>query len=508
MASYHSSFSYNDQNSAKDYGLIITTFEPDNGFVDSFLSMDNISDDYFDGTKRFDYGSRFNTAAEIKITAIKRDGSDMTLDEFRTCAKWLTGARVNSWLDMYDKNYTVSTLSYVGDGVTNEFKTEYPYSVAIVMVNGVKVSGYTRNHNTGTLIFSEAPSNDSVIEILETPPVYSFLGKFLNLEQYKLDGRTVGIRMTFSSVSPWAYSAPQAFDRSIEQALLFNNGLVVKDPADEICIDDDGVLYNGKTPASGACFCIDENGVLYVENEIVARINNETDDLYNYIYLDIEFDNESCDGLKIINQTLGETTELSNLRHGHIITLSAKQFIAEYSIDQNGNHVNQNRIFGDDFNFVWPRLAPGENDIYITGQGNGIVKFAYRYPMKVGDNTMDISVYGSGIDCCDCDAIPSCNTIRWEDIVGAPTTLGGYGLADEVDEKIANIDIEWNDISNTPTTVEGYEISNAYTKSEVYTKAEVDDKIDDIEISGGGTGGGSTNIDEEELNSMLEDILG
>lgn len=437
MASYHSSFQYNGKNSAKNYGLIITSFEPDNGFVDSFLAIDNVSDDYFDGTKKYNYGTRYNTQASIQITLIKRDGSDMTLNEFRAYSRWLTGAHVDSWLDMY-----------AGD------------------------------------MF-----------------VYSFLGKFINFEQYKLDGRTVGIRLTFSSVSPWAYSAPQVFDRSIEQALLFDNGVVVKDPADEISIDADGVLCNSGTPGPGACFCIDDDGVLYVENNITALINNETDDLYNYIYLDIEFDNESCNGLSIENRTLGETTIINDLKSGDIITLSAKQFIAAYSRDQlTDKLINQNRVFGDSFNFVWPRLAPGENDLYIVGQGNGVVKFTYRYPMKVGDNTMDISVYGGGTSCGDCDVIPSYNTVRWEDIIGTPTTLGGYGIEDDVDAKLDNIDVEWSNIANTPTTIEGYKISNAYTK------AEVDDKIDDIEISGGT--GGSTKIDEEELNSMLTDILG
>ena len=539
MASYHSSFSYNDKNSAKDYGLIITAFEPDNGFVDSFLSMDNISDDYFDGTKRFDYGSRFNTSANIQITAIKKDGSDMTLDEFRCYAKWLTGAKIDSWLDMYDKNYVTDVLSHVGDGVTNEFKTTYPYSVAIVTIDGERVSEYVRNHNTNTLSFVKTPANGSVIEISETPPVYSFLGKFLNMEQYKFDGRTIGFRITFSSVSPWAYSAPQVFDRSIKQSLLIENGILQKDPADEMFVDENGILY----PAPGSSFSIDKDGVLYIENNLTAEITNETDDLYNYIYLDIEFDNESCDGLQITNRTLGETTEINNLNHGHIITLSAKQFIAEYSIDQiTGQRVNQNRIFGDSFNFVWPRLAPGENELYIQGQGEGVVKFTYRYPMKVGDNTMDISVYGGGASCSDCDVIPSYNTVRWEDIIGTPTTLGGYGLADEVNAKLENLDIEWSNIDNTPATIEGYgitdaytkseinsalsnvkvkwenventpttvggyEISDAYTKSDVYTKTEVDDKIDNIEVSGGG-GGSNTTIDEEELNSMLNDILG
>lgn len=500
MASYHSSFNYNDKNSFKDYGLIIAAFEPDDGFTDAFLGMENISDDYYDRTKRFDYGSRYTRQAEIQITLIKRDGSDMTVNEFRSYTKWLTGALVNSWLDMYNTNQVISTLSYTGDGITNEFVMAYPYSVEIVAVDGVKVSTYTRNHNSATLIFTEAPSDGSIIEIFETPPAYSFLGKILNLEQYKLDGRTVGIRLTFSSVSPWAYSAPQVFDRSIKQSLLVEDGILQKDPWDEMSIDDNGILYNGKIPDQDAYFSIDENGVLFIENNLTADVINETDDLYNYIYLDIEFDNTSCNGLKITNKTLDETTEIHHLTPSNIITLSAKQFIAEYSIDQlTGKRVNQNRIFGQDFNFVWPRLAPGENKLYIQGEGDGVVKFTYRYPMKVGDCAMDITTYGGGTACGDCDTIPSYNTVRWEDIIGTPTTLDEYGIADEVNEKIENIDVEWSDIENTPTTIAGYKISDAYTTT------EIDEKIDNIEASGGG---GSTNVDEDELNQMLNDILG
>ena len=161
MASYHSKFIYNGKDSAKNYGLIITSFEPDNGFTDSFLAMENISDDYYNGTKRFDYGAKYSKQAEIQITLIKRDGTDMTVNEFRAYSRWLNGEQVNSWLDMY---------------AGEEF-------------------------------------------------VYSFLGKFTNLEQYKLDGRTVGIRLTFSSVSPWAYSAPKEFDRTIKQSLSVDNGV-------------------------------------------------------------------------------------------------------------------------------------------------------------------------------------------------------------------------------------------------------------------------------------------
>ena len=437
MGSYHTSFQYNEKNSAKDYGLLITSFEPDTSFVDSFLSMENVSDEYFDGTKRFDYGAKYSTQAEIQITVIKRDGTDMTVNEFRACAKWLTGARVNSWLDMY-----------VGDTI-----------------------------------------------------VYSFLGKFINMEQYKLDARTIGLRLTFSSVSPWAYSQPQYVDCSIYQELYIDESGVLN-KGERYMSTFDGVLCSGTDERSS--FDITGDGVVYLDTTFKTTLNNKSDDLYTYIYLDIDYTNKSGSSLSIKNTTLGEESIVTGMSVNETVSISAKQFITS-SIP--------NKIFGDSFNFVWPRLQPGENEFVVEGDGRGLAHFTYRYPMKVGDFAMDIGVYGSGIDCCDYGEIPSDNTVRWDDIIGAPTTIGGYGITDayttgEVDNKIENVNVEWDDVSNTPTTVEGYGIADVYTTSDVYTKAEVDDKIDDIEISGGGTGGGSTKIDEEELNSMLEDILG
>lgn len=101
MASYHSSFTYNGTNSLSDKHFIIASFEPDDGFVDSFLSMDVIQDDYYNGTKKINYGSRYNSTANIEITLIKSDGTDFSLKDVRECFKWLTGSMVDSWLDMY-----------------------------------------------------------------------------------------------------------------------------------------------------------------------------------------------------------------------------------------------------------------------------------------------------------------------------------------------------------------------------------------------------------------------
>lgn len=362
-----------------DRGLIVASFEPDNGFVDSFLSMKPVQDDYYDGTKKFDYGAIYNDVAKIEITVIKSNGMDFSLSETRSLSKWLTGSRINSWLDV-------------------------------------------------------GPSRDDIR--------YSFLGRVTNLMPRKLDGRTTGFLIEFTSISPWAYSEEEKLDRSIEQKIsIDSNGMLY---ANELSVDDRGILYNGVVPGQGACFLLDDYDIVYVENKIIAHINNETDDLYSYIYLDIEFDNETCEYITIRNEDLNETTRIENLRPGDVVYITGKQFIAAYSKDQlTGKLINQNRIFGDDFNFVWPRLRPGENNFIIEGNGNGKVKFAYRYPMKVGDCAMDISVYGGGI-CGGYNEQPTYETIRWENIIGTPNTISGYGIVDaytkaETNRKIAEL---------------------------------------------------------------------
>lgn len=393
MASYHSSFTYNGLNSAKDMGLIIAAFasDTDNGLTDTFLSMDISSDDYYDGTKRYTYNSRYNTQATVTITVVKNNGKDFSLQQVRSCLKWLTGAKTDSWLDMY---------------------------------NGDEIK-------------------------------YSFLGRVTNVQNYKLDARIVGLIITFTSVSPWAYSAPQVFDCSIYQLIdITEEGVLLKggDNAVPLGTDSEGVLSVSYLDNNNY-FNITDDGVVYIDNSYKTVIDNQSDDLYTYIYLDIDYINESSSFVSIRNITLGEETKVTSIRTNESISISAKQFIISDV---------PNKIFGDTFNFVWPRLQPGLNDFIVEGDGRGSAKFTYRYPMKVGDCAMDITIEG-GMDCSGCDEIFPYDTVPWEKITGTPTSIGGYG------------------------------INNAYTK------VEVDQKIED---------NGNANISEAELQKMLTDTLG
>ena len=303
--------------------------------------MDNVSDDYYDGTKKINYGSKYNSTAEVQIAVIKQDGTDMTVKEFRDYARWLTGARIDSWMDMY-----------VGDH-------------------------------------------------LDGQPIYSFLGKVTNLEQYKYDARTAGFKLTFTSVSPWAFSGEINKYCPIGQALSIeveNGENVVVNNRESMCVYN-GVLY--PTSNVRSYFSVLENGVVYIDTSYYEIIDNESDDSYTYVYLDIDYTNENCTEVFIENKTLGETTIIKGIDPNERISISGKQFIVSYSVDTiTGEHIpNTQKIFGNNFNFVWPRLSPGKNIFTIYGNGAGLATFTYRYPMKIGDCAIDIDVYGNGIDC-------------------------------------------------------------------------------------------------------------
>ena len=385
MASYHTSFTYKNENSLAQHNLMIVAFDPDNGFKDSFLSMDNVSDDYYDGTKKINYGSKYNTNAEVQISVIKKDGTDMTLKEFRSYARWLTGARIDSWLDMYIGTELNSAIMLRGNGNSNTFVVSKPYNNISVTIDGDTTNKYkySKSSNSGLLVFDETPPSGANIIVKESP-IYSFLGKVTNLEQYKYDARTTGIRITFSSVSPWAFSSPYSFVCNIGQPLVLNSVGTLYNQKNKMGYDNGVLTPSLKTQDS---FDILDNGVVYIDPSYNETINNESDDLYTYIYLDIDYFNDTSDELYIENKTLGEQTIIKGIDPKENISISSKQFIVSLS--------KTDKIFGSNFNFVWPRLKPGINDFSIKGSGKGQAKFTYRYPMKVGDCAIDIDTYGN-----------------------------------------------------------------------------------------------------------------
>lgn len=161
MAIYHPKIRFRGQTNY-DLELIVSTFDPDNGAVDSYLDMEPVYTDSYDGTMRTDYGAKYSSVATPSVTFIEVDGSDISPYKVRNVLRWLTGSRKNAWMDVCDK-----------DGDT----------------------------------------------------VCSYLGRFTNVQLQKMDARVIGIIAQFTSVSPWAYSkeATVAIDVNGETEFAIDN---------------------------------------------------------------------------------------------------------------------------------------------------------------------------------------------------------------------------------------------------------------------------------------------
>lgn len=394
MGSYHSSFSYLGQN-LRDYNLIISRFDSDVGEMETGLATESIYTSSYDGTKRNLYGTKYSSPEPLVITIIKLNGEEFSMDETRKILRWLTGAKTDSWLDLY-----------IGDEVK-----------------------------------------------------YRLLGHVQNIRQYKFDSRIIGFVITFESASPFAYSSLQHY------------------PAEE----------NTWYPVNGE------------ENTI--EINNESDDIYSYVYLNTTFKNSIGESLKITNTSLeDETTEVYNLVENEVITISNNMMITSD---------NDVRVFGNSFNFVFPRLQPGLNTFNISGYGE--IQFEYIYPIKVGEciSTMN-SIQDSVCDPETGEIV--IDKLHWSRIVGTPNTLAGYGITDtytakQIDEKIANVQVgsvSWNNITQKPELYTKTEIDDKLKNLDVdidltnyYTKSEVDSLLSSAQLE----------IDETELNNMLTEVL-
>ena len=421
MASYYPSFNYMGINS-RDKNLVVASFDADQGEFDTFLGMEPIYTESADGTMRIDYGAKYNNVATIRISIIKQDGGDFSVAEVRDTLKWLTGVRKNSPLDLAEHFLE----EFRSDGDTTDFELiNKCHRVYYVNVNNIRLSQdeWTFDSATNAIKLLYAPEEGATIKVAYNRIKYSFIGRVTNAWQQKMDARTVGIILEFTSVSPWAYSPVQTISHS-------------------------------------------------VEGEANISIDCQSDDLYSYVYANAIYTNTSGDSLTITNNTTGDVTTVTDLVINELITITDKMLIVSDK---------PTKTFGNSFNFVFPRLSPGVNELTI--EGTGTITFEYIVPLKVGDCAMDISVISDPI--CNDDGEIVLDTLAWSRIVNTPTTLGGYGITNaytqnEVDKKItdATAQISWSRIINRPTTIASYGIINAYTKNEVDEKiAELDDTV-------------------------------
>ena len=392
MSVYYPSFNYLGINS-RNKNLIITNLDGgDRGESDSFLGMDPIYTDSSDGTRRIDYGAKYNNVAMPKITVIKQDGGNMSFDEIRDCLKWLTGSRKTSPLDIMEhfEDRFVSTDGNASFILSNHADTIYSVHVGENQVEG---ADWSYDVNTNTLTLSSAPDSGITIKVAYNKIKFSFVGRVTNVWQHKMDARTIGLVIEFTSISPWAIS-----------------------PVQRVVCDVNGTE----------------------DEPTVITVTNMSDDVNTYVYMKTTYTNADGNSLVLTNTNIGDQTTINNLAANEVVTMEGNQIITS---DKPA------RIFGSDFNFNFPRLAAGDNVFNAIGTGH--IMFEYTVPMKVGDCAMSVSSQVDPI-CGDGNTIVI-ETLDWNRLSNVPEMY----TKSEVDALIGGQNISEDQLNQMLTEVLG-----------------------------------------------------
>ena len=341
MSVYYPSFNYRGINSRSKNLIVVHLDGGDVGEMDSFLGMEPIYTDNSDGTKRIDYGAKYNNVATPRITVVKQDGSEMSVAEIRDCLKWLTGAKKVSPLDITE-HFEESFVYNSGNAkfVLNN-QADMIYSV---YVDGVIIdeSKWAYDFGSKTVTLTSAPRTGASVRVIYNKIKFSFVGRVTNVWHYKMDARTVGLVIEFTGISPWAISPIRRIATGVEGT---------------------------------------------ASKPTVITINNDSDDLDSYVYMKTTYENGiQSNSVVLENITIQEITNVQESTEVTNLDLKEKVYM-------DGNLMitssKSTRIFGNDFNFCFPRLAPGENVFHVIGQGT--LTFEYTVPLKVGDCAMDIN---------------------------------------------------------------------------------------------------------------------
>lgn len=358
--------------------ILDVAFDSDNGATSSYLNRSAVASDSYDGRYKNTHRYKYDELFSPQFTIVKKDFSDFTQEEVRQVLKYLTSTDKPALLEVYY------------DGASN-------------IVDWACIGGWT------------------------------------SIETYKLaNSRTVGILAQFEAVTPFAMSDLYTITQNVTNSI--NNKITIN-----IDTDDNKPVYprvtldHGYNGAHRTVIRIADGTVLtaisdMVENTVyyngttwywktveptwqsnatkpdyegwtTVEIDREytEDDTYAnntfyyyaagdiYYWIDPYYFHESSDNNPNLSTTSVRITNKHTDFLGNVTTLAAtivkNNNNSEKVVLDGANKIasssSVNRIFDDNFNWVWLSLLDGKNELTI--EGNCMVTIEYREPRKVGE---------------------------------------------------------------------------------------------------------------------------
>lgn len=372
--------------SSEEFGVTLhLAFDSENGASNSFLNREAISTEVYDGSRKFIHGSKYTDSATPRFTLMKNDCGDFNAVENRRILSWLTGNSKPSWLEVYQDDSNVISYRYFCVITTVE---QYKLS------NG-RVVGYEFE------IFSDAPyawsrqfiypdnhmSNDENKDYLTVYGTQNFKITCNTDDYNKLIYPKVIINFDKSK----DIYIPISNDDLTDDKHMFPNTVYVNNEKYyvNIAVDDLKVRaevkpISGNTPPSQDLLGQNPSNYFYDEESHVIKsiVGVEGSEKWNIIVkvgAAIQIKTSYTFG----GETVEKETTVKNVVPGEQVILDGtNKVVSVIWYDEKGNKIDDVRIMGDDFNWVWLPLAYGDNDISITG--NCDVQIQWIEPCKVG----------------------------------------------------------------------------------------------------------------------------
>lgn len=229
---YHPKIEFRNR-SNYDEKLVVSTFNPDSGETDTYLTMEPVYSESYDGAMRTDYGAKYTDVAKPSVTFIDIDGEDIQPYKVRSVLRWLTGSRQSAWMNVYN---------------------------------------------------------------IDGDIVCSYLGRFTDVKLQKMDARVIGIVAYFTATTPWAYSEVQTVTMQLNGATNFSIDnesdelysliyprIIYKNTQNDASLsiknDNIGEETVFKKLQQGEVITIDNNFVAYSDN--TSRIFNDD---FNFVF--------------------------------------------------------------------------------------------------------------------------------------------------------------------------------------------------------------------------------
>jgi hypothetical protein len=369
------------------------SFDSEQGAASTYLNREAVATEYHDGSYRRIHTYKYNEVLTPRITLIKQNYEDFTSEENRQILSWLTARQTADWLEIYHDDSNVVSYRLFGNFITVEqhklsngrvigyeceFESSSPYAYSNKFIYPMvyetieegSINDETNDYLmiSGTENFKITCNTDEynkpiypkvIIDFRNNMDIYTPINERLNDQDmipnvvYKYGDGTLDIKISSNDVKVRA----EVLEANVNDSL--------------------DVLY---TQNSNGYFCV-KDGRSYTIRQIVKQNNN-------YAWKTIAKTGAACkintsyvsDGELIENSTYVKGAALDEV----IMLDGMNKVISVIRYDEKGKKIDDGiRVIGDDFEWKWPSLVYGDNNITISG--NCAVQIQWIEPRKVGN---------------------------------------------------------------------------------------------------------------------------